>query len=381
MNHPFCIDWHGGPSAQLEIFSGPAAQYQLKYTPAFRSTIRPPVTELNLGEDDLQPINADLDRAAQVRQGSARHGASGAVPAPSAELEDSLRLAAQQLFAILPTFVQDDLNEPGLSLEIGVDERILQYPWELLHDGADYLCLKHNLGRFVNSERVVIPRFKDPWSKSLEPMRLLIISVPHPVWANRNFDPLPEAEAETTAIVEAISRLRGVEVELLTHPNATANDVFKALKAKPFHIVHFNGHADLDPKKQNRLVLQDRGMSPSLITNYFGKRPPILCFINACETAAVQGWREQHDIYGIARTFLETDSYLLGTRWKLSDKVAATFAGTFYQALLVEQKPIGQAIVESRRAAKAAEPFDPGWASYIYYGDPRLWFRRRSANG
>jgi hypothetical protein len=73
----------------------------------------------------------------------------------------------------------------------------------------------------------------------------------------------------------------------------------------------------------------------------------------------------------------ETDSYLLGTRWKLNDTVAAAFAGAFYRALLIEQKPLGQAIVESRLAVRAARANDLGWASNIYYGDPRLWFRRR----
>jgi hypothetical protein len=45
--------------------------------------------------------------------------------------------------------------------------------------------------------------------------------------------------------------------------------------------------------------------------------------------------------------------------------------------VLAYEKPLGQAIVESRLAARAARANDLGWASYIYYGDPRLWFRRR----
>ena len=382
MSDPFCIDWFGGPSAQLEIFSAQAAQYQLKYTPAFRTTIRPPLVTLSLGTPDLKPINAELDRVAQGTS-AARHGGNAVAIPPAADLEESLQLAGAQLFdLVLPRYIQLDLRGRALTLEIGVDERILQYPWELLHDGSEYLCLRHYIGRFVNSERAVTQRFEEPWGGSLKPARVLVISVPRPQWTDgTQFDPLPEAEAETDAIVNALGQIDGVEVELLSGPQATYNAVFKTLKAKEkaFHIVHFNGHAvfDANAPKQSSLVLHDRGMSPAQIVAYFGKSPPILCFLNACETAVMPGWQGQHDIFGIAQAFLETDSYLLGTRWKLNDQVAAAFAGAFYRALLVDQKPLGQAIVESRLAARAARANDLGWASYIYYGDPRLWFRRR----
>src|SRR5436190_445495 len=126
MSDPFCIDWFGGPSAQIEIFS----------------------------------------------------------PTAGEELFD----------LVVPRYVHADLRDPGLSLEIGVDERLLSYPWELLHDGGEYLCLKHNIGRFVNGERAAIPRFQDPWDKELETVRVLIISVPNPQWEKGpQFDALPEA--------------------------------------------------------------------------------------------------------------------------------------------------------------------------------------------
>jgi CHAT domain-containing protein len=380
---PFCIDWFGGPSAQLEIFSpsanAAAPLYKLKYTPTFRSTIRPPLAELYLGERDLLPINAQLDIVASGTVGS-RHGAGGVAVPPPAGTAKALQMAGEQLFdMVIPRYVQSDLRDRGLSLEIGVDEQLLSYPWELLHDGGEYLCLKHNVGRFVNGDRPAIPRFQDPWDKDLEPARVLIISVPRPQWEDgTQFDPLPEAVAETEAIITAISQVPGVEVKLLAGPDATHNKVYEELKSGPFHIVHFNGHAEMNTTipRQSRLILYDRAMTPANIASYFGKRPPILCFINACETAAMPVWKGQHDIFGIAQAFLETDSYLLGTRWKLNDKVASAFAGVFYRALLVDQKPLGQAIVESRKAAQAALPDDLGWASYIYYGDPRLWFHR-----
>jgi CHAT domain-containing protein len=72
---------------------------------------------------------------------------------------------------------------------------------------------------------------------------------------------------------------------------------------------------------------------------------------------------------------MEAESYLLGSRWKLSDKAAPVFATSFYKALLEEWKPIGEAVVAARKACRQASmPDDVGWASYVYYGDPRLGF-------
>ncbi len=123
MSDPFCIDWFGGPSAQLEIFSAQAAQYQLKYTPAFRTTIRPPLVTLSLGTPDLKPINDELDRVAQGTA-AARHGGNPAAIPAAADLEESLRLAGQQLFyLVVPRYVELDLRGRELALEIGVDER------------------------------------------------------------------------------------------------------------------------------------------------------------------------------------------------------------------------------------------------------------------
>ena len=61
----FSLHWHAGSSASLELFSPPAGTpdpvYQVKYTPAFRATIRPPVEPCNLGPTELAPVNKQLE--------------------------------------------------------------------------------------------------------------------------------------------------------------------------------------------------------------------------------------------------------------------------------------------------------------------------------
>jgi hypothetical protein len=118
----------------------------------------------------------------------------------------------------------------------------------------------------------------------------------------------------------------------------------------------------------------------------------VLCFVNACETTsppeqdpaddddgAVLDWDRQYDIFGLARSFLESGAYLLGSRWLLPDQPAALFAKTFYTHLLELGEPIGKAITEGRRKVRKEHPDDISWASYIYYGDPRVCFKPLAA--
>jgi hypothetical protein len=51
------------------------------------------------------------------------------------------------------------------------------------------------------------------------------------------------------------------------------------------------------------------------------------------------------------------------------------FATTFYDALLTEGLPIGQASMAGRRAVMADEG-DPTWLAYTVYGNPAAAMRR-----
>jgi CHAT domain-containing protein len=388
----FCLDWFAGPSAQVELFSPGsrhANTYQLKYTPPFRAAIRPPMEERHLGPGELSPVNTELDRlVATLDARAAVSGTSAAAPAPanSAALQEMTLLGGLLLDLMIPEYVKPDLRGERLFLEIGVDKDLLDFPWELMHDGDDFLCLKHAVGRFVNGVPSGIPGSKRPVSRfgtKLDTLSILIISVPHPQDRDgRKYENLPQAEKETQAICDSLGNVENVKLETLIGKEATYNAVYLALKHE-HQIVHFNGHAHLDSKQPHLsgLVLFDKDITTGPIANFLTKQPPILCFVNACETAktgGVQGWKNRHNIFGLAQAFLSTDAYLLGTRWKINDEAAAEFASKFYLSLLVDRKPLGLSVREARAACKSKSPDDEfAWASYVFYGDPRVCFACR----
>lgn len=397
-NGSVSVDWYAGAGAQVEVFSprpsAPTSDYSLKYTPPFRSTIRPPVQELSLGAGELTPINRNLDTIVQTARGK-----TTPAPAAAAGSEESVKVVGGQLFSlIVPPYVELDLREPNLFLEIGVDEALLQYPWELLHDGDNFLCLKHYIGRFVNSSSPqAAPNTRNPLvalKGAAEKVSVLLISVPAP--QNRDssrdprlppeYEPLDGARQETIDMGNLLAGISWVEVTPLKGPEATYDNVFQALKERSYHVIHYNGHAffnDQNPKMSS-LVLFDQDMTTGHISKLVGKNPPILCFVNACETTlagkpeAKPNWNNQYNILGLAQAFLSTGAYLLGSRWRLSDPDARKFATSFYTSLLKNLNPLGRAVLDARCACKSAAPDSFAWASYVFYGDPRVYFRKHS---
>src|ERR1700732_4027059 len=381
------IGWQQGSSAELELFSpgsgGGSNVFQFKYTPQFRTTIRPPITELQLG-----PANLDSLKDALNRLGAARRGRGVAAPPPSAPQPDALieaKRIGQMLFElVIPPDVQADLRTENLYLEIGADEGLLEYPWEMLHDGDDFLSLKNYVGRFVNVTKrssTLQQQRREKWADDV--LQVLLITVPRPQPRHAtSYEALLRAEDETKTVIDTLLPLGPcVKVTLLKDADATPSKVFDALRTARYHIVHFNGHAFFsDEPYKSSLVLWNEDMSTGILRAFFARNPPVFFFMNACETAATKSggseWKSSYEIFGLARGFLETGAYLLGTRWKIDDLGALAFAKTFYSKLL-EGKPLGMAIRDARVACKAAtSPDDLSWASYLFYGDPRLYFRK-----
>jgi len=385
----FSIEWDAGPSAQIEVFSPDPQQagssYRLKFTPPFRSTLRSPHRALQLGPKRLEQFRkglGDLFAAADARAGAA----AGALP--NAEIIENTRSYGGQLLdSIVPQNVQTELRPKDLYLEIGVDEPLIELPWELLHDGSDFLCLKHKVARFVNVSQETPPPGPppDPWTKG--PLSVLIISVPIPQQRpGRQFVLLKNAQKETETIIGILEPLKdAAQYKVLAGQKATIQAVWQEITKGPrYHIVHFNGHAYFDSEQpaNSSLVLFDDDMDAGQISNFFSKKPPLLSFMNGCETAVAaaggETWRNRYDIFSLARAFLNTGSYLIGNRWKVGDEAAAAFAETFYSKL-VKGQPLGEVIRGARVACKTQMADDDfSWASYIFYGDPRLCFRRES---
>jgi CHAT domain-containing protein len=391
----FRLDWHRGSSAVVDLEAKAdkgLKTYKLRYSSPFRSTMRAPSQETAASPHEFDQFGEQLDDLVS-RMAAAARGDKGAAKEPE-ETQDLINVGRDLFEGLFPPFAQAELNRRDLFVEIGTDEALLHYPWELMHDGDNFICLKHFVGRFVNvghmPELNVLPYGA---GSDLGELKALVISVPRPKTRGDGppYPALTAAEAEANGIVNTFTNL-GVQLTYLGPGKATRQTVTDALRKGEYHIIHFAGHAVFNAQDARRsaLVLEDQDLTVGYLTATLRTRKAILCVINGCETvqgtgAANQGspgqragsWDHEYNIYGLARPFLQTGAYLLGSRWKLGDESAQSFAEEFYSALLGEGAPIGRAITKARAAVKeVASAGDYSWASYVYYGDPRLCFTK-----
>jgi CHAT domain-containing protein len=394
------LKWHGGRGAQIEIFTPPvvadaAVRHFLKYSAALRPSLRT-VQECLAAGPSLQMADVRLDAAVKgLRTVGCITGAPPPPPPPVAPGgvagtgDGSVRPELQQTGSALFDFVvnspaEADLRTRGLFLELGTDEVLVNYPWELMYDDEDFLCLKHYVGRYVNTTKIGPPRMQAAaGATEWDTIGVLVISVPGPPGAPF----LPGAKAETDALMSLFAGMPHVTQQVLRHPDATFVNVKNELRSGRYQIVHFCGHATFNPQdpRSSAILLQDYHFTAGQILTHL--RSAVLCVVNACQTAqqAAEAWNTELNNFSLGRAFMEADSYLLGSRWKLSDQAAPKFAIAFYKALLKDWKPVGEAVQTARKVCKGLLPEDEecrgalpaddvGWASYVYYGDPRLAF-------
>lgn len=260
-------------------------------------------------------------------------------------------------------------------LELGIDEKVIQYPWELMHDGEDFICLKHAIGRYVSSKDFEAP-FID---RSTPKERLNFLIIGDPLRGDPRYE-LPGATIETETLAEELSKIRGVQVKLLISDEADTMTVLNELP-KGYDFIHYSGHAHFNAENpdESGLLLSDGLLEAFEITKYLDK-PPILAFVNACESSRERSWSSEiayeNQVFGLAGAFLRRGAYYIGSLWPVHDDAAVDVALNFYKSVL-NGVPLGESLRQAKvRAFKKNGGKEIAWASYILYGDPTLVLTR-----
>lgn len=225
-----------------------------------------------------------------------------------------------------------------------------QIPWELLHDGQEFLGLNRALGRSS-----VVPQAPVPGRTGGNLKQALVVGDP--------LGDLDSARREAEQVVEWL-RSRGTQCTLLLGEQATLDDVVMELQANPFDLFHYCGHVALArDSSESGLVLHQRSLLDQWALQgvaEFGA-PPVV-FINGCGGAG--------PIANLCLSFMKMGAKtVVGARADVAEASALRFAEEFYYRLLADQ-PAGAALREARLAL-ADEP-DPAWASFLLYGDPSV---------
>ena len=318
--------------------------------------------ELSFTLDETQPLDRERiskisSRIFHLIRTTNRHGTDGTAATSLVDL-------GRELFGLLvPEEVSHRLRHSHAEfLLLDLDEASLPYPWELAHDGVDFLCCHFSLGRKVDSWIREEPPARKETDNSIS---VLLLSNPT--------GDLPAASAEA----EALSRLFGgssdVRVEWM---NASVEKQAALRWLADQDILHYSGHAipSEDPALGPAWLFSDGSLSGNCLRDLEreNKAVPLLVFGNACHTGQT-GFLSPRTatVDSLARGFISQGSlHYVGAFAEVIDDSGRDFARSFYQHIL-HDIPIGKALRQARletRFHKQGDDFT--WGQYVLYGDP-----------
>jgi hypothetical protein len=232
-----------------------------------------------------------------------------------------------------------------------------ELPWELLHDGDDFLGVRLALGRQVITSRVF------QLGRPIDEIRsALIVSDPT--------GDLDSADEETRKLTAFLTE-RGIACALLSGAAARWEAVTDQLRDGGHDIFHYSGHVGMDQFGQEGLRLSDRILGSDEIRALLAAHgdattnaPPVV-FVNGCRSA--------DQLSSICGAFLNTGSRIvMGARYRVVDQAAREFAQNWYGNLLAGMT--AGAALQAGRASLRQGP-DGTWAALVLFGQPatRLW--------
>jgi CHAT domain-containing protein len=248
-----------------------------------------------------------------------------------------------------------------------------ELPWELLHDGEDFLCLKRMFAR-MPAGQTFPRRTRDtaPLTKAQRPSVLLVHSE-----AN---EPLPKARTEIEAIKARLEKMEPQPiVTLLSGSDVTSSRLTDELSLGNYDVIHYAGHAGFDavhPHLSYLLLSSGEQFRAERVQRLLEGHPVV--FLNACESTRaapqVTGLPTGSTVaqaQGLGSAFVYGGAQAcVGSLWPVFDDTAADLAVTFYVHLIDKRQRVGEALREARRYSHDAKNDAITWAAYALYGDP-----------
>jgi hypothetical protein len=265
---------------------------------------------------------------------------------------------------LIPPRIQGILADSRADhLRLDIDERLIDLPWELVHDGAEFLCLRYAVGRRIVSDQSFIAPGRQ--ARTAGEIKVLIVADPT--------SDLPAARDEGRRVASLLRDKCQLNVDEFITTGMTKRDFL--LSVRDYDIVHFAGHASHDASNPDEscLLLADGEIQAFEIARFIASRSPAVVFLNACWSA--EELRDPNSyspmMRGLGRTFLYAGvTAFIGYLVPVPDESATEFAISFYESLAKGQT-IGESIRQARISCRSSKDHqDLTWSSAVLYGDP-----------
>jgi tetratricopeptide (TPR) repeat protein/class 3 adenylate cyclase len=283
-----------------------------------------------------------------------------------AGIREPLRDLGRQIYNHwLPRTIQQALEDLPAGTPLILATNDSDFPWEMAHDGQDHLAFKYSLAR-----QWLAPSLPRPRTASSHLWSALLIGNPT--------GDLPASAQEIRAIADLLAKLpNAAPPRIFMRHRAQKQTLLQELSSGAYHLIHFSGHAlftDGDPSASGLLLADGEVLTALEIERSASGRPFI--FLNACESGRAVATHANGGLYlgggaqGLAMAFLRSGALgFIGSFWPVLDTGSCDTAIAFYRAITAGLTA-GEALSAARRATRQTSPFDPVWASYLFYGAP-----------
>ncbi|MBV7327446.1 CHAT domain-containing protein [Chloroflexi bacterium TSY] len=272
---------------------------------------------------------------------------------------------------ILPQAIQQALRQLPSDASFILITNENQLPWELLHDGEDYLALKQNVARQIIVEDG--PPHSAIDDVSGRQWKALLIGNPS--------SDLPEAAKEIEQLANMIESIPEAAIpQIIMHRRATRRTILHHLSSGVYDLIHYSGHTHYDaqnPEASGLLLAQGEILTADDIVQHLNGRPVV--FLNGCRSASLHD-QEVNTILNLAKAFIQGGARsFVGSYWPIYDTGSRHFSLSWYRMIL-QGETLGRAMRLARLESKESNPQLPLWASYTYYGNPDLQFWHRQTS-
>jgi len=232
-------------------------------------------------------------------------------------------------------------------------------PWELLHDGDDFLCLKSStyraeLGRYKSAE------------KELGIEGVLVV-------ASNPLNDLPNVEHEGKVILNSIKNISGIKTNLLSGHDASKANVIKEIETGAYQVLHYSGHSKFEERApgSSYLLFEDgKHLRADELARLSKENDLKLVFLNSCSSGASAMDNDLFNIRGLASAFVKKGvPYVIGMKWRISDEGATLLSKKFYETYILDKdKDPMYALRRAREhVGNETDWKDPAWASPVIY--------------
>jgi CHAT domain len=285
---------------------------------------------------------------------------------------DTMRFGRELFDAVFADEIRDCLRAgldaaiaagSGLRIRLRLEDapKLIDLPWELLHDGKRFLAL---------SARTPIVRFLDlpdplPPLQVNKTMRLLVMI------SNPPGSPPLDVEKEWSNLQGSLAPLMAAgRVELHRMPRPTLDELQQALLDGTFQVFYFIGHGTfVDDQDEGYLLLEDAegGSRPIkgewLATHLRDHSSLRLVVLNSCEGGATSA---SDPFGGIAQRLVQLGiPCVVAMQSRISDPAAISFSRGFYRAV-ASGRPADEAVAEGRKSIYT-EVSELEWVTPVLY--------------